>query len=127
METLIPFLRNSSVVDLLVIILVILITAILIPAGIWILIAARSRKPIYFFLMIALLPLLLALLGTYLRFMSIERALAKVPDVNTEVVSAAKQEAWITTYLGATGSAVIGLIGVTGLILKKDRNDLSSS
>ncbi len=93
METLIPFLRNSSVVDLLIIVLVILSTAILVPAGIWIAIAARSRKPIYFFLMIALLPLLLALLGTYLRFMNIERALARVPDVRAEVVTASKQEA----------------------------------
>ena len=120
METLIPFLRNSSVVDLLVIILVILITAILIPAGIWIAIAARNRKPIYFFLMIALLPLVLSLLGTYLRFISIERARARVPNVNAAVVTAAKQEAWITTYLGATGTGVLELIAVTGLILKKE-------
>ena len=121
METLIPFLKNSSVVDLLVITLVILITVILIPAGIWIVIAARSRKPIYFFLVLALLPLLLALLGTYLRFKSVDRALGMNPGVSAEVVTAANQEAWVTTYLGVAGSAVIGLIGITGLILKKER------
>ena len=121
METLIPFLKNSSVLDLLVITLVILITVILIPAGIWIVVAARSRKPILFFLVLALLPLLLALLGTYLRFKSIDRALAMNPGVSAEVVTAANQEAWVTTYLGVAGSAVIGLIGITGLILKKER------
>jgi hypothetical protein len=30
-------------------------------------------------------------------------------------------ETWITTYIGATGTAVPGLIGVAGLVLKKDR------
>ena len=71
--------------------------------------------------MLALLPLLLALLGTYLRFRAAERALAIVPDVSAEAVTAAHQEAWVTTYLGAAGTAAIGLIGVTGLILKKER------
>ena len=121
METLIPFLKHSSTVDLLVILLVGLITAIMIPAGIWTAIAARSRRPIYFFLMIALLPLLLALLGTYLRFRAAESAMAMVPEVSAEVVTAAHQEAWVMTYLGAAGTTILELIGVTGLILKKDR------
>ncbi|MGH9874172.1 MAG: hypothetical protein ACRD9S_17110 [Pyrinomonadaceae bacterium] len=122
METLIAFLKHGSALDLLVILLVILITVIMIPAAIWIGIAARTRKPIYFLLLISLLPLVLALTGTALRYINIERALANVPDVSAEIVTAARQEAWITTYLGATGTVVIGLIGVAGLILKKERN-----
>lgn len=120
MEALIPFLKHSSALDLLVILLVIGIAVILIPVGIWIAIASRRRKPIYFFLMVALLPLLLALLGTYLRFIGIERAISMVPDAGNEVVAVSRQEAWITTYIGAAGTAALALIGVTGLVLKKD-------
>jgi len=42
------------------------------------------------------------------------------PEVSPEVVAASRQEAWITTYIGATGTAALGLIGVTGLVLKKE-------
>lgn len=119
METLIPFLKHSSTLDLLVILLVIIAAVILIPAGIWIAIAARKRTPIYFFLVVALLPLLLALFGTYLRFWEDERALRMFPEASPEVVAASRQEAWITTYIGAGGTAVLGLIGVTGLVLKQ--------
>ena len=121
METLIPFIKHSSALDLLVIILVIFVAVILIPVGLWTVIASRSRKPIYFFLIITLLPLLLALLGTYLRFRSIERAVAMVPEAGAEVVAESRQEAWITTYIGAAGTAVPGVIGIAGLVLKKDR------
>lgn len=120
METLIPFLKHSSALDLLVILLVVLISVVSIPVGIWIAIAARSRKPIYFFLMVALLPLLLALLGTYLRFIVIERAIGDAPNVGQEVIAAAREEAWITAYIGAAGTVVLGAIGVTGLVFKKD-------
>lgn len=120
METLIPFLKHSNALDLLVIILVIIMAVILIPVGIWTVTKSRRRKPIYFFLMIALLPLLLALLGTYLRFRKEERLIGMFPGVSAEVVASARQEDWITTYIGAAGTAVLGLIGVTGLVLKKD-------
>lgn len=121
MESLIPFLKHSNALDLLVITLVILIAVILIPVGIWIVIKSRSRKPIYFFLVIALLPLLLALVGTYLRFRSTERALDMFPGVSQAVVAEARQEAWITTFIGAAGTALPVLIGLTGLVLKKER------
>ena len=120
MDTLIPFLKHSSALDLLVILVVILIAVVLIPIGIWIVFASRSRKPIYIFILIALLPLLLALLGTYLRLRGVETALALFPEAGPGVVAAARQEAWITAYLGAVGTAIPGLIGVTGLLLKKD-------
>ena len=121
MESLIPFLKHSSSLDLLIILLVVLIAVILIPVGIWIAIASRRRKPIYFFLMVALLPLLLALLGTYLRFRGIERALALFPEASPEVLASARQEAWIATYIGVAGTVVLWLIGLTGLVLKKER------
>lgn len=120
METLIPFLKHSSALDLLVVLLVVLISVILIPVGILIAIASRRRMPIYFFLVIALVPLLLSLFGTYLRFRGIESAIAEFPEVGNEVVAASHQEAWLTTYIGAAGTAVAGLIGLTGLVLKKD-------
>src|ERR1700675_4173359 len=101
METLIPLLKHSSTLDLLVFILVILIAVILIPGGIWIAIASRTRKPIYFFLVFTLLPLLLGLLGNYLRFRNNERALALVPEARQAVLAEARQEAWIITYIGA--------------------------
>ena len=122
METLIPFLKNSSVLDLTVMSLVILIAVILIAVGIWTAIASRTRKPIYLFLMITLLPLLLALLGTYLRFRNIERAAAMFPDASAEVVAALRQEAWIMTDIGLVGTAVPVLIGVMGLAFKKERD-----
>jgi hypothetical protein len=121
METLMEFLKHSSTLDLLVILVVVFLTVVLVPIGIAIVIAARRRMPIYLLLIIALLPLLIALVGTYLRFIDIDRALANNPEAGAEIVSAARQEAWITAYLGAAGTAVIELIGVTGLIVKKDR------
>ncbi len=48
MEILISFLKYSSALDLLVMSLVLLIAVILIPVGIWIAIASRIRKRIYF-------------------------------------------------------------------------------
>lgn len=120
METLIPFIKNSSALDLLVILLVLLTALTLIPVGIWIAFASRRRKPIYFFLAAAWLPLLLALLGTWLRFKVIDRAIAQFPDAGKEIVEASRAEAWILTYIGAAGTAVLDLIGMTGLILKKD-------
>jgi uncharacterized membrane protein len=121
MDTLIPFLKSSSTLDLLVLLLVILIAVVLIPVGILIAIFSRRRMPIYFFLMVSVLPLLLALLGTYLRFIGIEHAIRSTPNVSHEVVAASRQEAWITTYIGAVGTALPFLIGVTGLVLKKDK------
>ncbi len=126
MEALIPFLKHSSALDLVIILLVVLIAVIFIPVGIGTVIASRSRKPIYFFLIIVWLPLFLALLGTYLRFRGVERAIADFPEVSSEVVVAARQEAWITTYIGAIGTALPGLIGVIGLLVKKDTEPSSS-
>jgi len=121
METLIQFLKSSTVVDLLVLFLLALITVVLIPVGIGSAIASQRRMPLYFFLLSALLPLLLALIGTCLRLVNIEQALRDNQDVSIEVIAAARQEAWITTYIGATGTTVLALIGVIGLVRKRER------
>ena len=125
METLSEFLKASTAVDLLVVLVVVLITIVLVPTGIWIAIASRSRKPICFVLVIGLLPLFLALVGTFWRIRNTERAIAEFPDAGSEVVAAAREEAWITAYIGVAGTAVVELIALTGLILKKDRSELA--
>ena len=121
METLMPFLKHSSVLDLLILLLIILIALILIPVGIWIAIAARTRKAIYFFLMLALLPLFLGLFGTALRFIKTERVLARYPGVGAEVIAEVNRENWIITYVGMVGTAVPVLIGVLGVTFKKEK------
>ncbi|MBC8029153.1 MAG: hypothetical protein H7Z16_03500 [Pyrinomonadaceae bacterium] len=121
METLISFLKSSTVVDLLVLLLIFFITVIMIPVGIWIALASQRRMPSYIFLLSALLPLLLALIGTCLRLLIIEQAISMNQDVGNEVVAASRQEAWITTYIGAAAAAVLGLIAVMSLVTKKVR------
>lgn len=123
METLIPFLKYSSVVDWFFIILVVFIAVILIPVGLWIVIASRRRKSIYFLLMMTFLPLLLALVGTYVRIRKIETLAARYPDASAEVIAAGSQEAWVMTYIGAFGTLIPALIAVTGLVVKNDRLD----
>jgi hypothetical protein len=123
MENLIPFLKSSSVVVWFFIMLVVFIAVILIPVGLWIVIASRRRKSIYLLLMMTFLPLLLALLGTYVRIRKIETLAASYPDASAEVITAASHEAWIMTYIGAFGTLVPALIAVTGLVVKNDRLD----
>lgn len=122
MDALVSFLKHSSALDLIIILLVILSAVVLIVVGIGILIAAKTRKPIYYFLVLTLLPLFLALLGTYLRFKVIDRALADFPEASTEIVAAASEEAWITTYIGVAATILPGLIGVAGLLFKKEKS-----
>ncbi len=117
METFSNFLKFTSSFDLLIIVL----TLILILAGILLLVVLRSRKPFYLFLVLALLPLLLGILSTYLKYREVERILTMVAEAGVEVADAARREAWIITYFGAAGTAVLALIGLVGLILKKGK------
>ncbi|HWN11239.1 MAG TPA: hypothetical protein VNO50_18530 [Pyrinomonadaceae bacterium] len=120
METLISFLKSSTVVDLLILLFILFVTVVMIPVGITIVVASRSRMPAYIFLLSASLPLLLALIGTWMRFVSIEEAVRQNPEVGEQVIVAARQEAWITTYIGAAGTTMLALIGVTAVV-KKER------
>jgi hypothetical protein len=110
-------------VDLFFIMLVVFIAMILIPVGFWVVIAARRRKSIYLLLMMTFLPLLLALLGTYVRIRKIETLAARYPDASAEVIAAGSREAWIMTYIGAFGTLVPALIAVSGLVVKNNRLD----
>jgi hypothetical protein len=122
MESLTSFVKNSTALDLLIVMLIIGIAAILIVGGILIVIRSRSRMPIFFFLILTLLPLLFGILGSYSRYIRIERELAQVPNASAEVDwGAVRQEALITTYIGAVGTAIPGLIGMAGLVLKKEK------
>ena len=125
MDTLIPFLKHSNWLDLSIILLVILSALVLVPLGIFAFVASRTRKPIYLFLIITLLPLLLAVLGGILRYANAERLLDRYPDLSAGSVARIRQEirqeVVITTLVGVAGTAIPGLIGITGLILKKPR------
>ena len=116
METLSNFLKFTSSFDL----LIILLTLILIFVGILLLVVLRSRKPFYLFLALALLPLLLGMLSTYLKYREIERMLTMLAEAGVEVADAARREAWIITYFGAAGTAVLALIGLLGVLIKKN-------
>ncbi len=118
MEALESFLKSSTVIDLLVLLFILFITVVMIPIGIVIVFASRSSKPAYIFLLSAVLPLVLALIGTYLRFASIEEAVRQNPGVGEEVILIARQEAWITTYIGAAGTTILALIGVAAVVKK---------
>jgi hypothetical protein len=121
------FLKHSSALDLLVVLLVVLCTVVLAAVGIGLAFAARRRTPVYLFLAISFLPLLLSLVGTYLRFMAIDRALSFAPDASEEVVAAAHREAWLASYIGAACTGVLVVIGVGALLVKKEPKPLSSS
>ena len=120
METLIPFLKSSSVVDWCFIILVISIGVILIPVSLWIVIASQRRKPIYLLLIMAFLPLLLALVGTYVRNSKVEVLAASYPEIGARTIAAWRQENSLMTYIGAAGTVVPAVIAVIGLVFKKD-------
>ena len=116
METLSNFLKYSSAFDM----LILLLAFIFILLGILLLIVSHSRRPFYLLLVLALLPLLLGMLSTYLKYREIDRVLTMVADAGVEVAGAARQEAWIITYVGAAGTAVLALIGLLGVLVKKN-------
>lgn len=114
------FLKHSSASDLVIILLVVLSTVVLAALGIGLAMAARRRTPVYLFLAISFIPLLLSLGGTCLKLMAIDRALSFAPEASEQVVAEAHREAWLTTYLGAACTGVLAVIGVTALLLKKE-------
>jgi hypothetical protein len=101
--------------------LVLLLALILIFVGVLLLIVSRSRKPFYLLLVLALLPLLLGMLSTYLKTRELDRMLSVVAEAGGDVAEAARREAWIITYVGAAGTAVLTLIGLLGVVVKKER------
>ena len=116
METFTNFLKFSSPIDW----LVMFFSAIVILVGFVLLIVLRSRKLFYPFLVIALLPLLLGLATTYLKYRQVDRVSAMAQSIGAEAVAAGRQEAWVITYIGATASGAAILIGLVGLALRKN-------
>ena len=119
MDSLLSFLKHASALDLVVVLLIILLTGTLILVAVITLFATRGRKLIYVVLIAASLPLLLGLVGTFLRYDQIERSLSQVSEVGPEIVAAARAEAWFPTYFGLAGTALVELTGASGLMLKK--------
>ena len=115
METFSNFLKFSTPLDW----LTTLAAVILIFVGLIMLIAVRRRTAMYFLLGIAVVPLLLGLLTTYLKNREIERIMSLVEPVDAEAAEAGRREALISTYLGATGTAIVELIGAIGIVIKR--------
>jgi len=115
METFSNFLKFSTPLDW----LTIFSAAILIFVGLIMLIAVRRRTPMYFLLGIAIVPILLGLLTTYLKNREIERMLSMVESVGAEAAEAGKREALISTYIGAAGTVIVELIGAIGIVTKR--------
>jgi len=115
METFSNFLKFSTPLDW----LTIFSAVILIFVGLIMLIAVRRRTAMYFLLGIAIVPLALGLLTTYLKNREIERMVSMVESVGVEAAEAGRREALISTYIGATGTAIIELIGAIGIVIKR--------
>ena len=113
-ESLITFLKFSTILDWLVICL----TLFLIMVAALLLIVLRSPKPFYFVIVSAVLPILGGLLSTFMKYQYLNRAIENVGAVSAEVVERARAEAWIITYLAAIGALIIALIGFLGVFLK---------
>lgn len=118
MESLSNFLQFSSVFDWLVMFL----AAALVAVGLALLLFVRNRKVLFAFLIVALLPLVLGLLSTWLKYQQLGRVMAMVENSALEVAEAARREAWIITYIGAAGTALCMLVGILALLVKKERN-----
>jgi hypothetical protein len=116
-ESLGEFLRHSSPLDLLILVL----TLILVVSGMLLLIVLRSRKPFYLFLVLALLPLTLGVLSTYSKYREVDKMLVMLEDAGIKAAQGARREAWVITYIGAAGTAVLVLIGLLGVVVKKQR------
>ena len=75
----------------------------------------------YVVLATALAPVLLGILSTYMKNREIERVLKMIESVGVEAVAAGRREAMISTYVGASGTAVVALIGLVGVAVKRRR------
>ena len=97
------------------------LVAALVVIGLALLLFMRNRKVWFAFLIVALLPLVLGLLSTWLKYQQLGRVMAMVENSALDVAEAARREAWIITYIGAAGTALSMLIGVLALLVKKER------
>lgn len=116
METVTDFLKSRGLLDL----LVILVTIVLILAGILISIVSESRKPIHQLLVVAFVPLLLGLLDMFVKNRLLDRRFGFMGPLSVEAVALGRRDAIVIACIGATGTVVLVLIGFLGLALKKN-------
>ncbi len=117
METLIEFLKNCGLLDL----LVIASAVILILSGIIVLIIARARKPVYGFLAAVLLPLILGVLDFDLKNRFLEQGYGFVGRLDAEAIEAGKRDLLVVVGIGIAGTIVSVSIGFFGLALRGAR------
>jgi len=115
-ETVTDFVKNCGLLDLFVIV----VTLILILAGILILIVGRSRRVMFRLLVVAFVPLLLGLLDMFVKNRFLDRRVGLMGPLSTEAVAAGRRDAMLIACIGATGTVMIVLIGFLGLALKKN-------
>ena len=126
MDYLVSFLKSSSLVDFAFIFAAVFAGVVLIVVGGAMLFAARTRKFFFAYLAAALLPLILGLGGTAMRWYANERILGLTEiDPSSEAAAEIRQNMlpeYAITLLIGTGSASLPLlIGIAGIVVKKNR------
>ena len=111
METLTNYLKFSTAFDWLTIFAAVAVVLL----GLILLVAVRTRTPMYVLVTIAFSPLLLGLLTTVMKNREIERVMITGESIGVEAAAAGRREAMISTYVGGAGTATALLIGVVGL------------
>lgn len=96
-----------------------LMTLVLILTSLVLLFALRGRKPFYFVVAAAALPIAGGLLSTLLKYQQIRRAVKLAETAPAEVIERATAEAWMITYIAAAGAVMIAFIGVLGILMKR--------
>ena len=109
------FLRYSTPLDW----LVMFITAVLIIVGLILVFVLRNPKPFYIVIVSAAIPLAGGLLSTTLKLSQLQRALTMVERAPAELTDRASAEAWMISYIAATGAIIIGLLGLIGVVTKR--------
>ena len=126
MDYLTSFLKTSTIIDFAFIFGAVFVGVLLIMVGVGVLFAAKTRKFFLVYLAFALLPMILGLAGTGVRWYSNERLLAlNEIDLSSQQAAEMRQnmlpEYVITVLIGAASTSLPLLIGIAGLILKRNR------
>jgi hypothetical protein len=115
-------LKSSSIMDFAFIFAVLLASVAMFAAAIVVVIVAKTRKPVYVLLCLAILPFLLALAGAAYRLYRNEQLLA------ANEIRGERMEEWRVRFreeflmmclIGTPGTVLPVLIGTTALFLKK--------
>ena len=115
MELLVDFLKDASLLDL----LVILVTLILILTAFFKLVFFRSLRSMRRLLVMALVPLVLGLLAMYMKNRLLDRGVGPFGLVTGDALALGRRDALLIACFGAIGTVVIALISLIGLTLEK--------